>query len=143
VIAKQENKMEGTSSDVQCIKNLIDRINLAWREGRVDDLSALLHPDIVMVFPEFSGRSEGYMAMVAGFKDFCENARIQTYDESDLQIDAVGNSAVASFSFSMIYERDGSRYRSTGRDLWVFSNHGSDWKAVWRTMIDMQEEKIP
>lgn len=134
--------MVSQTSDVERVKDLIHLINSAWREGRTDDLSALFHPDIVMVFPNFSGSAKGSSAMVAGFKDFCENAHVHEYAESNFQIDVIGNSAVASFSFVMIYERDGSKYRSTGRDLWVFSKSDSEWKAAWRTMLDLHEEPV-
>ena len=134
--------MAGQTNDFERVENLIHLINRAWREGRTDDLSALFHPDILMVFPNFSGRSKGSSAMVAGFKDFYENAQVHEYDESNFQIDVIGNSAIASFSFSMIYERDGSKYRSTGRDLWVFSKNDLEWKASWRTMLDIQEEPV-
>jgi hypothetical protein len=39
----------------------------------------------------------------------------------------------------MVYERSGGRFRSTGRDLWGFQNQGSEWIAVWRTMLDIEE----
>jgi ketosteroid isomerase-like protein len=134
--------MANQTNDAERVENLIHLINSAWREGRPDDLTTLFHPDIVMVFPNFSGRSNGSSAMVAGFKDFSENAHVHEYDESDFQIDVIGNSAIASFSFVMIYERDGSKYRSTGRDLWVFSKSDLEWKATWRTMLDIHEEPV-
>jgi ketosteroid isomerase-like protein len=130
------------TSDVERVENLIHLINSAWREGRTDDLATFFHPDIVMVFPNFSGRSNGSSAMVSGFKDFCDNAHVHEYDESNFQIDVVGNSAIVSFSFFMIYERDRSKYRSTGRDLWVFSKSDLEWKAAWRTMLDIHEEPV-
>jgi ketosteroid isomerase-like protein len=130
------------TSDAERVENLMHLINSAWREGRADDLTTFFHPDIVMVFPNFSGRSNGSSAMVAGFKDFCDNAHVHEYDESNFQIDVAGNSAVVSFSFFMIYERDRSKYRSTGRDLWVFSKSGLEWKATWRTMLDIHEEPV-
>jgi ketosteroid isomerase-like protein len=134
--------MVSQKSDVERVENLIHLINSAWLEGRTEDLATLFHPDIVMMFPNFSGRSSGSSAMVAGFKDFCENAHVHGYNESDFQIDVIGNSAIASYSFVMIYERDGSKYRSTGRDLWVFSKSDLEWKATWRTMLDVHEEPL-
>jgi hypothetical protein len=42
----------------------------------------------------------------------------------------------------MIYERAGRRYRSSGRDLWVFQKQGETWIAVWRTMLDIKESEV-
>src|SRR5579859_2466610 len=99
----------------------IEKINRAWLERRPADLSPLFHPSMTMVFPGFSGRAEGREANLAGFTDFCTNATVHEYEEQDLQIDVIGNTAVATFTYVMIYERDGTRYRATGRDLWVFA----------------------
>jgi ketosteroid isomerase-like protein len=93
-----------------------------------------------MVFPGFGGRAEGAEALISGFQDFCQNAKVLSYKESDHQVDLAGHSAVASFRFEMVYARDGASYRSTGRDLWVFERRDDGWLAVWRTMLDVAEE---
>jgi len=47
---------------------------------------------------------------------------------------------VASFTYEMIYERDGKGNRATGRDLWVLARQDGHWLAVWRTMLDLAEQ---
>jgi uncharacterized protein (TIGR02246 family) len=118
----------------------MQRINQAWLDCRPKDLAPLLHPDMIMVFPGFSGRAEGREALVTGFVDFCDNATVHEYQESEHQVDVVGDTAVVSFKYEMVYERSGQRYRATGRDLWVFTHQDGDWLAVWRTMLDLQEQ---
>lgn len=54
-------------------------------------------------------------------------------------MDVVGDTAVIAFQFEMVYEISSGRYRSTGRDLWVFQKHDAAWIAVWRTMFDIEE----
>jgi uncharacterized protein (TIGR02246 family) len=122
------------------VTEAVARINRAWREGRPRDLTTLFHPEIVMVFPSKRGQARGRDVLVAGFVDFCENAQIHEYHESDLHVDVVGDTAVASYDFTMVYERAGKRNRSTGRDFWVFARHDGQWLAVWRTMLDMLDE---
>ncbi|MFQ5695281.1 MAG: nuclear transport factor 2 family protein [Terriglobia bacterium] len=124
------------------IANLVHRMNRAWREGSPQELQDLLHPDVVMVFPGFGGRSRGASAMISGFEEFCAHARVHEYDESDLQVDVVGSTGAASYAFAMTYEREGRRYRSTGRDLWMFGMTDGAWKATWRTMLDVHEEEV-
>jgi hypothetical protein len=118
----------------------LNRINRAWLDRRPADLVPLLHPRVTMVFPGFAGRAEGRDAMVAGFEDFCAHATVHAYREADHQVDVAANAAVASFTYEMVYERDGKQYRSTGRDLWVFARRDGHWLAVWRTMLDIAEE---
>ena len=51
-----------------------------------------------MVFPGFGGRTEGAEALIAGFQDFCQNAKTLSYAESGHQVDLAGNSAVNTLS---------------------------------------------
>jgi ketosteroid isomerase-like protein len=115
------------------------RINHAWRDGHVEDLVPLVHPEIVMVFPGFAGRVQGREEFLAGFRDFCQNARVYEFREQEHQVDIAGDTAVVTFRYEMVYERSGERFRSTGRDLWVFQSRCGSWIAVWRTMLDIKE----
>jgi hypothetical protein len=120
----------------------LGQINQAWLTGNPDKIHDFVADEVVIVFPGFAGSVKSREAFVAGFRDFCENARIESHTESEQHIDVVGNTAIASFRFDMIYERGGSRYRSTGRDLWVFEYRADRWLAVWRTMLDLDEEPV-
>jgi ketosteroid isomerase-like protein len=129
----EKSKHDGVSTAMR-------QINRAWLDGQVQDLAPLVHPEIVMVFPDFTGRMQGREDFLAGFRDFCRNATIQEFREHDHQVDVAGDTAVVNFRYDMVYERSGKRYRSTGRDLWVFQKQGGAWIAVWRTMLDMAEK---
>jgi hypothetical protein len=120
----------------------MNRINRSWLDGRVDDLAALVHPEVVVVFPGFVGQSHGRDELLAGFRDFCQNATVHEFREQNIQIDIVGCTGVVGFRFEMVYERAGKRSRATGRDLWVFQNLTGDWTAVWRTMLEMDEHEV-
>ena len=120
--------------------DLLRRINRTWLEGRPRDLFPLLHPEIILAIPGSSSRVQGREALVEGFVDFCENAQVHTFEEHEHQVDVVGQTAVASYSFTMLYEREGQRFRSTGKDLWVFTRAGTEWLAIWRTMLDVTDE---
>jgi hypothetical protein len=130
------------SSDKDQVWQALRAINDAWVQGRPQDLRDLFHDGIVMVFPGFAGRGEGRASILAGFEDFCANARVHRFEESDRQLDVVDDVAVASFAFEMVYEREGLNYHSTGRDLWVFQRRQGTWLAVWRTMLDVREEAV-
>lgn len=133
---------DGRLTPEEQITRAVRGINEAWLAKRPKDVEEFLHADVVMVFPGFAGRSEGSAAMVAGFEDFCKNADVHEFEESDLQVDVAGDAAVASFAFEVTCERDGKTYRSTGRDLWVFTRDERGWLATWRTMLDVTEEPV-
>jgi ketosteroid isomerase-like protein len=129
-------------TDRDAALDAMQRINRTWLEGRPRDLAPLLHPAVVMVLPGFSGRAEGRDALVAGFIDFCDHAELYEYEESGHQIDVTGDTAVVSYAFDMVYERDGARYQSTGHDVWVFTRQGGAWLAVWRALPDLAERPV-
>lgn len=122
-------------------RDTIAAINEAWRSGRVSDMFPYLHQDMMMKFPGFAGSVAGRDKLIAGFEEFCTNARVIEYTESDQQIDIIGNSAVVSFRFDMLYERPKYRERSQGRDVWVFQRESNRWVAVWRTMVELSESR--
>jgi len=123
-------------------RHVLAAITRAWRTLHPEEMTGHLHPDITMALPSFQGSVRGREKLIESFKEFCTNARVLEYEEKDDSLDVVGNVAVASFRFSMVYERAAYRARSTGRDLWVFERHGDRWIAVWRTMSDLQEERL-
>ena len=126
--------------EIRIVGESLRRINEAWLSRRPEKMKPMLDEKIVMIYPGFVGRLEGREAVIAGYVDFCEQALMISYQESDLQIDVVGATAVASYAFEMSYERKGDKYLSRGRDLWIFTRKQDEWVAVWRTMLDLTEE---
>lgn len=127
-------------SNREAIEAVMTHINRVWLDGQLEALAPMLHPDIVMALPGFTGRIVGRNEFLAGFHDFCDNAIIHHFEEHDRQVDVAAGTAVVAFRYDMMYERSGERYHSTGRDLWVFHYSGAGWVAVWRTMLELQEE---
>ncbi|MGD2216639.1 MAG: nuclear transport factor 2 family protein [Gemmatimonadales bacterium] len=128
--------------DRDAVARVLRSINDCWLRCKPQELAGYLHSNMAMVFPGFAGRVEGAGAVIAGYEEFCSNARVHEYDEQDPQIDVYGRTAVASYAFQMVYEREGLKYSSTGRDLFVFSEEAGTWLAVWRTMLDVSEQPI-
>lgn len=114
-------------------------LNDAWLNGRFDELPALVQQDMVAVAPGFGERSRGGEAFVAGLRDFMQSATIRDFTEHDLDVDVIGDTAIASYRFEMDYERSGRRYAATGRDLYVFRRLEERWIAVWRTLLEVDE----
>ena len=118
------------------------QINKAWLGGRMEELGPLLHPNVVMVLPGFEGRIQGRDAVLAGFRDFCEQARIEEFRDRDYYSEVLGETAIVTFRYEMTYQRASSRYRGSGRDFWIFQKSNATWLAVWRTMLDIHEETV-
>jgi ketosteroid isomerase-like protein len=129
-------------SEVASAAAAMRQINTAWQNGRLDELASMLHREIVMALPGFAGRVQGRDALLAGFRDYCENARTLEFNEHELQADVIGDVAIVTVRYDMAYERAGARNRASGRDLWVLQKHSGSWLAIWRTMFDMEEHPI-
>ena len=84
------------------------QINEAWMKGRLDALASMLHREAVMAPPGFDGRAQGRDAILAGFRDYCENATTLEFHEHDLQADVIGEVAIVTFRYDMVYERAGT-----------------------------------
>ena len=126
-------------SDHDDVLAVLDAIERAWLEGRPRQVEPHLDPDVVMVLPGFSGRVRGSDAFTAGFVEFCEAANIVDYERGDTDVDLAGATAIVSYLFAMTYERGGSNWCSTGRDVWVFTRTAEGWRATWRLMLDLAE----
>ena len=60
-----------------------------------------IHPEIAIVPPGLTETLRGCDLLVASFEEFCHNAIVLEYEETDEHIDVVGNCAVATFRFRM------------------------------------------
>ena len=58
----QESKYEAAATTMR-------RINRLWLDGDVEALAPMVHPEIAMLFPGFSGRIHGRKEFIDGFRD--------------------------------------------------------------------------
>ncbi|UCC78992.1 MAG: nuclear transport factor 2 family protein [Candidatus Zixiibacteriota bacterium] len=119
------------------IKELIKKINEAWVKGDAGQLGQFFHRDMVIFGPDLRKVCNGREECVKGYIDFCDNAGIMTYNESNFVVDVWGNTAAVVYDFEIGYEMEGKRYDDAGRDLFIFSRDGNDgeWLAVWRILV--------
>ncbi len=133
---------ETRESKHEAAGSIMRRISRVWVDGKVEELAPMVHADVVMTLPDFAGTIQGRDQFLAGFRDFCQNAKIHQFRDDDVHIDVAGQTAVITFRYEMVYERADQRYHVTGRDLWVFQEQGRGWVAVWRTMLDTDEAAV-
>lgn len=119
------------------IRNLLKKINETWVEGDARQLGQFFHRDMVIFGPDLKKMGNGRDECVKSYIDFCGNARIMTYKESNFVIDVWGNTAAIVYDFEIGYEMEGKRYDDTGRDLFIFSRdeNNGEWLAVWRMLV--------
>jgi hypothetical protein len=116
----------------QEIRNLVESINQAWKQGLTTQLREFFHPDIVIVGPGFQEIVRGQAACIESYREFSTNAKVHDYIESDFKIEVWDDTAVCTYAWTMTYERAGERSRETGTDQFVFSRQHGKWLVVWR-----------
>jgi uncharacterized protein (TIGR02246 family) len=124
--------MSGDAGDA--VREVIARINAAWRERRYEDLCQMFAEDMVFALPGFGGRLAGRDAIVASYREFMERVTLTAYREDGLVVDAWGNAAVASYRWDMAWLAGGVPNHETGHDVFVFRHKNGVWLAIWRTM---------
>jgi len=139
---KKEQMEAMQASNREAGDTIMHRINRVWLDGKVEDLAPMVHREVVMALPGLGGTIQGRDQLLAGFRDFCENAKVHQFQDYDLQADIPGHTAVITFRYEMVYERADQRYQVTGRELWVFQEQGNERVAVWRTMLDTDEQAL-
>jgi ketosteroid isomerase-like protein len=120
--------------DADAIAAIVRHINESWRARRYDDIGTHLADDVVLAPPGSSMRMVGREAYVQSYRDYDTAAVTGTFTPDDPQIDVIGDVAVATCPFFIVYRLEGVTYRERGRDLLVFDRRPTGWRVVWRSM---------
>jgi len=122
------------------VLHVLDRIQRAWREGRPEEMGALLAPDITFVFPGFSMRLTGRDRLLESYREFIAGDRLRSYREDRRSVEGGANAALVEIAFDMAYLRAGKEWRAHGIELWALERRAEGWIAFWRTMQELTEE---
>lgn len=132
----------GTDETPEEVTSALKAINRSWLEGNPEAAGPLFHEDVLVLLTGFTGRVRGRDALVKSFVEFCSNASIQRFEESRYEVDVIGSTAIATYTFEMSYSMGGKSYEGSGRDVWGFSLEGGKWLATWRFMTDLSEREV-
>jgi len=105
-------------------------MNDAWTKGNPDDLVKFFHRDMVAITATNRNRLDGRAACIAGWKAFCNAARIHRWEEIDPAIHVYGDSAVVAYYFDMSFDMGEQTVNMGGRDMFFFVKEGGRWWAV-------------
>ncbi len=114
----------------QEIRATVRAMNDAWAKSNPDDLAKYFHRNMVAITPTDRKRLDGGAACIAGWKGFCNAARIHRWEEIDPVIHVYGNSAVVAYYFDMSFDMGGRTTNLGGRDMFFFAKEGERWWAV-------------
>lgn len=121
--------------DITALRRILERIDDAWTIGRTDPLRVLFHADMLIVGPGYQRFAVGREACVESYREFSANAKVLAYQPSQPDIRVWGDTAVASFAWSMTWQRTGDPVSDSGTDQFVFGRFGQNWLAVYRLVL--------
>ena len=117
------------------IRHFVRKMNEAWLGGQIDELERYFAPDVIVAPSGDNHRVTGREAVVDSYRQYSEQAITHRFEELEIQVDHVAETAVVVLRFAIRYEIGGSTYEETGRDILVLAPAEGSWWVVWRTQI--------
>ncbi|MBA7550879.1 hypothetical protein ES705_43408 [subsurface metagenome] len=121
------------------IRQTVEGINEASRNGDIEALKRLCHEDVVIVPPGFVQRAEGRDAYLKSVEDFCAIGSFLEYKELSLKIDVFGNTAVVYYRYETKWEMGGKIFNEKGNNVMVLARNKGMWLLIWRTLIPLAQ----
>ena len=117
------------------IWELIRRSNRAWTSGAAHEVASLFDEEAVVVAPGLQERVQGREAIVRSYQDYVHHARTHAFEEEEHQIDVFGDTAVATYRFSVRYtlNNEDEEREESGQETLVLRRGADGWKVIWRT----------
>lgn len=114
------------------VRQVITRIDAAWRFKRFEDLGQCFHEDAMIVGPGYVEYARGRQKCAGSYIEFANNAAVLAYSESAHSLRIWENVAVYTFSWEMEYQREQGPKREAGTDQLVFQLGSHGWQLIWR-----------
>lgn len=120
------------------VRKIIATIDAAWKAKQFDGLEACFHEKAVIVGPGFIEFAVGREKCAESYREFATNADVLEYSESQHMLRIWDTTAVYTFAWKMIYQRESGPKAEEGTDQLFFALGSSGWQVIWR-YIHFQE----
>lgn len=121
------------------IHDLIRAINDSWLSNKPDEVSKVLtdcfHPDMVIKGCDLKTMAQGREECVRSYVGFIKQATIGAFSQDEPEIQVTGDTAVATYGWTIMYTLEGKQYTEPGHDVFVFQRTNGKWLAIWRAML--------
>ena len=114
------------------VRDVIARIDVAWRQKQFDGLADCFHEHATICGPGYVPYAIGSAACSESYREFALNASVLHYSESGHELRLFETSAVYTFTWEMSYQREQGPKQERGTDQLVFANVDDRWKVVFR-----------
>lgn len=114
------------------IREVLSKIDAAWREKKFDGLERCFHEHAVIVGPEYIECAVGRSECAESYREFATNAHVLNYQEEAHSLRIWDTVAVYTFQWCMMYRRDGGSKQERGSDQLVLQRGPEGWQVAWR-----------
>jgi Domain of unknown function (DUF4440) len=114
---------------------VLTALNRAWREGRMEELRSVFHPDAVIVGPDLTPVGRGRDACIASYAQFMARATVHQFDETQVRIHVYDNAAVVGYDYRIRYDLDDVAYDERGREAILLVWQDESWQVAWRLVL--------
>jgi uncharacterized protein (TIGR02246 family) len=121
------------------IRKLIRTINNSWLSNDPEEVSKVLidcfHSDMVIKGCDLKTMARGRDECVRSYVGFIQQAQVKTFSQDGPEIQLTGDTAVATYGWTIMYVLEGKEYTEPGHDVFVFQRTNGKWLAIWRAML--------
>jgi len=117
------------------LKLIVSKINKSWLNNNLSQLNNFFHDEMVISDSNFNKLAQNKTECIASYESFIKQAKILRYDEQEMKITIIGNTAIVNYIFDITWEVDKNINSEKGRDVFVFEFSNNKWLAVWRTLL--------
>jgi len=114
------------------VREVIAKIDAAWRLKQFTGLNDCFHDDSVIVGPGYVELARGADKCAESYREFATNAAILSYSESSHALRTWEAVAIYTFAWEMEYQRQEGPKREAGTDQLVFGIARGRWQLIWR-----------
>ena len=125
------------TKDQQELWNIMQQINKSWLSRQPAQLAGYFHENVVFNSPDLKRQSVGKDICVQSYIDFMNNSKVLFCNETNPIVHVFDNTAIVTYDFEMKYEQKNKVYHETGTDILIFNKQQDSWKAVWRSLANI------
>jgi ketosteroid isomerase-like protein len=116
----------------KAIRELLAKIDAAWRSKNFYGLEQCFHEHAVIVGPGYVEYANGRSKCAESYREFATNADVLDYSEESHNLRIWETVAVYTFQWRMTYRRDGGPKQEQGADQLVLQQGPEGWQVAWR-----------
>ena len=121
---------------------LITNLNQAWQANDMVTVSAIYHPDAVLLPPDLGPVIRGRDAIAETYAMFNTSAELRRFEVTETEVFDFESSQAVHLHFTLAYELEGSTLEDKGLDIYLINPSASGLTVVWRQQVVLASREL-